>query len=75
MLLSIALDEDRPCRKDANGGNLKNDMTPAMKKAKRDAGHDKMEVQDEEVRRVCEKGRPSTDIMLHNYMWLTISDF
>ena len=62
MLLSIAVDEDRPCRKDANGRNLKNDMTPAMKKVKRDAGCEKMEIQDEEVKIVCEKGRSSADV-------------
>ena len=50
MLLSIAMDEDRPYRKDANGRNLKADMTPAMKKAKKDAGCEKMEIQDEEVK-------------------------
>ena len=37
MLLSIALDEDRLCRKDATGRDNKRDMTPAMKKAKKDA--------------------------------------
>lgn len=50
MLLSIAVDEDRPCRKDASGKDIKRDMTPAMKKAKKDAGIDKMELQDEEVK-------------------------
>ena len=62
MLLSIALDEDRPCRKDATGRDIKRDMTPAMKEAKKDAGVDKMDLQDEEVKKMCETGRSSASV-------------
>ena len=62
MLLSIAVDEDRPCKKDAFGKDIKRDMTPAMKKAKKDAGIDKMDLQDEEVKKVSESGRSSASV-------------
>lgn len=65
MLLSIALDEDRPCQKDANGRDIKRDMTPAMKKAIKDAGIDKMELQDKVVKKASEAGRSATSVIAH----------
>jgi hypothetical protein len=37
-------------------------MTPAMKKARKDAGSDKLELQDEEVKKVCETGKSSVSV-------------
>jgi hypothetical protein len=57
LLRIIALDEDRPCRRDVSGNDIKSDMTPTMKKAKEQLGVEKRERQDDEVKEITETGR------------------
>ena len=57
MLKTMAFDEDRPCRRNESGKEMKSDMTPAMKKAKEQFGTEKRGIQDEEVKKMTESGR------------------
>jgi hypothetical protein len=61
LLRIIALDEDRPCRRDGSGKDIKSDMTPTMKKAKEQHGVEKRERQDDEIKDITETGRSKKD--------------
>lgn len=57
LLRIIAFDEDRPCRRDDAGKEIKSDMTPTMKKAKALLLTEKIALQDVEVKKMSEMGK------------------